>query len=163
MNNISEETIEEEMNSYKFISQTIKEKIEKVATSVTATQKLIDEYPLLKALYRIDGDKVNINYVIFSNDEFKNIAEEINLIFFLNNPIDILQVSIKNSYAKYKETKVEIKNEKENEEIDISYDYQDELLNELRKELYQREEEYNRRKKINLKQEDILTGKEKLI
>lgn len=147
MNNISEETAQEEMDSYKFICKPIKEKIEKVATSVTATQKLIDEYPLLKALYRIDGDKVNINYVIFSNDEFKNIAEEINLIFFLNNPIDILQVSINNSYAKYKETKVEIKNEKENEEIDISYDYQDELLNELRKELYQREEEYNRRKK----------------
>jgi len=150
LNNISEETIEEEMNSYKFISQTIKEKIENVATSVTATQKLIDEYPLLKALYRIDGDKVNINYVIFSNDEFKNIAEEINLIFFLNNPIDILQVSIKNSYAKYKETKVEIKDEKENEEIDISYDYQDELLNELRKELHQREEEFYRKRKKSI-------------
>lgn len=150
MNNISEETIEEGINSYKFISQTIKEKIEKVATSVTATQKLIDEYPLLKALYRIDGEKVNINYVIFSNDEFKNIAEEINLIFFLNNPIDILQVSIKNSYAKYKETKVEIKNDKENEEIDISYDYQDELLNELRKELHQREEEFYRKRKKSI-------------
>ena len=150
MNNISEETIEEGINSYKFISQTIKEKIEKVATSVTATQKLIDEYPLLKALYRIDGEKVNINYVIFSNDEFKNIAEEINLIFFLNNPIDILQVSINNSYAKYKETKVEIKNDKENEEIDISYDYQDELLNELRKELHQREEEFYRKRKKSI-------------